>query len=333
MLIGCKVTKKLFNFNGRKGENLDLRYFFIIFASVFEEKSIWDMGKKLSKGRRGGIQIVTLCISTTLVLALLGLIAFFILTARNVSNTVKENLTVTLLLDDIMTVNDGHELTRELYHRPYTHFVDYIGKDEMLRTQSRQIGLDPMEFLEENPFSASIELTLKADYANQDSLKWIEKEWKDTEVIPEIIYQKDLMAKVNDNVRKISIALAVLAALFLVIAISLINNTIRLGFYSQRFKIHTMKLVGASYGFIRRPFMLRMLLVGILSSILACAVIAGIVYALINFEPEVKPLVTQDVMILTAATVLAIGLIISLACGFFSVNRFLRMKASDLYKY
>ena len=286
----------------------------------------------LNKGKKGGMQIVTLCISTTMVLVLLGVIAFFVLIARNVSNSVKENLTVTLLLTDSTSVNDGHMLTRDLYHRPYTNFIDYIGKDEVLRDETRQLGIDPSEFLDENPFTSSIELTLVATYANADSLKWIEKEWRKNKAVSDIIYQKDLLEIVNNNIQKIGLILLVLVAIFLIISISLINNTIRLGVYSQRFKMHTMKLVGASYGFIRRPYMWRMLLVGLLSSVFACVILSAGLYALYSFEPEIQDIITPEMMIMVAAAVVVLGLLISLACGFVSVERFLKMKAGDLYK-
>ena len=278
------------------------------------------------------MQIVTLCISTTMVLVLLGMIAFFVLIARNISNSVKENLTVTLLLTDSTSVNDGHMLTRDLYHRPYTNFIDYIGKDEVLRDETRQLGIDPSEFLDENPFTSSIELTLVASYANADSLKWIEKEWRKNKAVSDIIYQKDLLEIVNDNIQKIGLILLALVAIFLIISISLINNTIRLGVYSQRFKMHTMKLVGASYGFIRRPYMWRMLLVGLLSSVFACVILSAGLYALYSFEPEIQDIITPEMMIMVAAAVVVLGLLISLACGFVSVERFLKMKAGDLYK-
>lgn len=291
------------------------------------------MGEQLDKGRRGGMHIAPLCISSTLVLALLGLITFFILTAHNASNSIKEHLTVTLLLDDSVTLEQGRKMTRTLYHRPYTHIIDYIGKDETLKEQSKLIGIDPMEFLDENPFLASIELTLKANYANQDSLKKLEKEWYASKLVTEITYQKDLMAKVNTNVKKISAILLALTMIFLIISISLINNTIRLGFYSQRFKIHTMKLVGASYGFIRKPFMWKMFIVGAMSSLLACIMLICCILALIGFESEMEPLVNAQLIFTVCLIVIVSGLTIPLLCGYFSVNRFLKMKAGDLYRY
>lgn len=286
----------------------------------------------LQKGKRGGMQIATLCISTTMVLVLVGIIVFFTCIARNLSNSVKENMTVTLVLADSITENQGHLLTRNLYHRPYTHFIDYISNKEILAQESKELGINPVEFLEVNPFSNTIELTLKANYANSDSLKWIEKEWKAQKAVSEIRYQKDLLKTVNDNINKIGVILLVLLILFLIISVSLINNTIRLSVYSQRFKMHTMKLVGASYGFIRKPYMKKMTIVGLISSALANIILSGFLYALYSFDPNAQSVITLNVVMIVIAAVFLVGLIISLACGYVSVNRFLRMKAGDLYK-
>lgn len=291
------------------------------------------MNKKSKKGRRGGIRIATLCLSTSMVLVVLGLIALSMLSARNISNSVKENMTVSLLLEDSMTVNQGHLFTKTLYHRPYTNGIDYIGKDEVLKEHIKTIGVDPTEFLDENPFTSSIELTLKADYANADSLKWIEKEWKAFGGVTDIIYQQEMLNMVNDNIKRISLVLIIIAVILLIVIFSLINSTIRLGVYSQRFKMHTMKLVGATYGFIRRPYMLRMLLVGVISSVAACVVLGIGVWLLFDFEPEAMTIVTPQVLAITALVVVVCGLIITTTCGFISINRFLRMKARDLYRY
>ncbi len=291
------------------------------------------MKKNSKKGKKGGMHVATLCLSTTMVLIILGLIVLFLLTARNISNTFRENMTVSLLLNDSVSVNQGHELTRMLCHRSYTNGIDYIGKDEVLKKHVESIGADPMEFLDENPFAASIEITLRANYANSDSLKWIEKEWKATGKISDIIYQQDLMDLMNKNIKRISLILIIVAVILLVVSFSLINNTIRLGVYSQRFKMHTMKLVGATYRFIRRPYLKKMLLVGVISSIAACMILGGGVLVLFDFEPNAVSVVTTEVLTITGLTIFVAGIVITLACGFFSVNRFLRMKARDLYRY
>ena len=175
-------------------------------------------------------------------------------------------------------------------------------------------------------------MQLKAEYANNDSLKWITRELRANSNIEDITYQKDFMDQVNANLRKISIVLLVLAALLTFISFSLINNTIRLSVFSRRFSIHTMKLVGASWSFIRWPFIKRAIAEGLVAAIVADGVLAAGIYALYNLEPEILVVVDWRVMTITGVAVLLFGLIITTFCSYLSVNRFLRMSAGDLYK-
>lgn len=278
------------------------------------------------------MQVVTLCISTTMVLILLGLVVLSVLTAHNLSNYVKENLTVTVMLGDTVSVNDAHRLCRDLYHRPYARNIDYISKEQALKEQSAAMGSDPSEFLGMNPFSATLELQLRSDYACRDSLKWIEKELKQNAKVTDVAYQEDLMDMVNKNLQKVNLVLLILAVLLTFISYSLISNTVRLGVYSRRFTIHTMKLVGASWGFIRRPFMRSAMVIGILAALLACAVLGGAFYALWKYEPHIMSIVTWQMLTITAIAVFLFGLIITALCSYISVNRFLRMTAGELYK-
>ena len=171
---------------------------------------------------------MTLCISTTMVLILLGMVVFSVLMARNLSAYVKENLTVTVMLRDDVSVNDAHLLCRDLYHRPYSRNIDYISKQQAQKEQSEAMGSDPSEFLGFNPFVATLEIQLKADYVNRDSLKWISKELKKNTRVTDVAYQEDLMDKVNTNLQKINMVLLVLAVLLTCVSFSLINNTVRL---------------------------------------------------------------------------------------------------------
>ena len=278
------------------------------------------------------MQVVTLCISTTMVLILLGLVVFSVLTAHNLSNYVKENLTVTVMLGDTVSVNDAHRLCRDLYHRPYARNIDYVSKEQALKEQSEAMGSDPSEFLGVNPFVATLELQLKSDYANRDSLQQIAKELRQNPKVSEVAYQEDLMDKVNVNLQKVSLVLLVLALLLTFISYSLISNAVRLGVYSRRFIIHTMKLVGASWGFIRRPFMVDGLIVGIVAAVLACGVLAAGVWTLYQYEPNLTAIITWQVLVITGISVLLFGLIITSLCSYISVNKFLRMRAKDLYK-
>ena len=204
--------------------------------------------------------------------------------------------------------------------------------EQALKEQTEAMGTDPSEFLGMNPFVASIELQLRAQYANTDSLKWISTNLKSDKRITDITYPQDLMDSVNRNLNKINIVLLVLAVLLTCVSFSLINNTVKLGMYARRFTIHTMKLVGASWSFIRRPFLGNAVGIGLLAAVIADAVLAAGVYALYTYEPGVLTVITWEVMAVTGGAVFLFGLLITLLCAYFSVNRFLRMKAGDLYK-
>ena len=289
--------------------------------------------KRRRHGRRqGSLQIITLCISTSLVLILLGMVTFTVLTARNLSSYVKENLTVTLMLSEKMTVAESQRLRTSLNNKRYISRTLYISPQHALKEHVKAMGSDPTDFLGGNPFVGSIEMQLKAEYANNDSLKWITRELRANSNIEDITYQKDFMDQVNANLRKISIVLLVLAALLTFISFSLINNTIRLSVFSRRFSIHTMKLVGASWSFIRWPFIKRAIAEGLVAAIVADGVLAAGIYALYNLEPEILVVVDWRVMTITGVAVLLFGLIITTFCSYLSVNRFLRMSAGDLYK-
>lgn len=291
------------------------------------------MGMKRKKARsRRGLQVVTLCISTAMVLVLLGMVVFFVLSARNLSAHMKENLTMTVMLKDSVSVNDAHLFCRELYHRPYSHDIDYISKEQAQREQVKELGSDPSEFLGFNPFPATLEVRLKADYACRDSLKWIVKELKKDKRVSDLAYMEDLMDRVNVNLSRVSIVLLVLALLLTFVSFSLISNTVRLSVYANRFVIHTMKLVGASWGFIRRPFLKQAVMVGVIAAVLAIAVLGAGVYGLYLTQPGIVEIVTWEVLSLTAAAVLLFGIVITALCAFLAVNKFLKMKAQELYK-
>ena len=291
------------------------------------------MTKKHRKtGSRHGLQAVTLCISTAMVLVLLGMVVFSVLSAQNLSAYVKENLTVTMVLSQDMSNPEAKALTNQLRKLPYINRVEYISKEQVLKEQTEAMGTDPSEFIGMNPFVGSMEVQLKAQYANTDSLKWIAKSLKKNQKVTDITYSQDLMDSVNNNLQRINMVLLVLAVLLTSVSFSLINNTVRLGMYARRFTIHTMKLVGASWGFIRGPFVRNAMGLGLLAAVVADGVLAGGVYALYMYEPDVLVVLTWEVLAITGGSVLLFGILITLFCSWLSVNRFLRMKAGDLYK-
>ena len=276
--------------------------------------------------------MVTLCISTSMVLVLLGLVVFSVQTSRNLSQWVKENLTVTVLLNDKVSVADAKQFRQDLSHRPFSKNIDYISREQALKEQTEAMGSDPSEFLGMNPFPATLELQLYSDYANADSLEWISEELRKNEKVSDVAYQVDLMDSVNRNLTKMNLLLLVIAGLLTFVSFALISNFVRLSVYSRRFLIHTMKLVGASWGFIRRPFMKQGLVVGIIAAVFAIMVLGASVYALYYYEPNLMLVITWRELVITAVAVLLFGIIITSVSAYISVNKFLRMTPGELYK-
>lgn len=289
-----------------------------------------------SKSRNNAVsyfdmQFITSSISTTLVLLLLGLVAFFVLAANNLSVYVRENINFSVLISDDMKETDILKLQKRLNNEPFVKETEYISKKQALKEQTEAMGTDPQEFLGYNPFTASIEIKLHSDYANSDSIAKIEKLIKRNTNIQDVLYQKDLIDAVNENIRNISLVLLALAVMLTFISFALINNTIRLAIYSKRFLIHTMKLVGASWGFIRRPFLKRNIWSGVLAAFIADTILMGAAYWLVSYEPELIRVITPEVMLLVSGAVLVFGVVITFLCAYLSINKYLRMKASTLY--
>lgn len=277
------------------------------------------------------MQFITSSISTTLVLLLLGLVVFFVLAANNLSVYVRENINFSVLISDDMKETDILKLQKRLNNEPFVKETEYISKKQALKEQTEAMGTDPQEFLGYNPFTASIEIKLHSDYANSDSIAKIEKLIKRNTNIQDVLYQKDLIDAVNENIRNISLVLLALAVMLTFISFALINNTIRLAIYSKRFLIHTMKLVGASWGFIRRPFLKRNIWSGVLAAFIADTILMGAAYWLVSYEPELIRVITPEVMLLVSGAVLVFGVVITFLCAYLSINKYLRMKASTLY--
>lgn len=277
------------------------------------------------------MQFITSSISTTLVLLLLGMVVFFVLSANNLSNYVRENISFTILISDDMKEAEALKLQSAMAEKNYVRKSIYISKEQALKEQTEAMGTDPAEFLGYNPFTASIEIKLKAAYAHTDSIAWIEKEILTNKKVMEISYPENLLDSVNRNIQRLSLFLIGLASLLTLISFALINNTIRLAVYSKRFLIHTMKLVGASWGFIRRPFLLRNLWIGMLAAAIADAILLASAYTLVNYEPQLIDIITPSTLLTVMMTVFVFGVTITSMCAYFSINKYLRMKAGTLY--
>jgi cell division transport system permease protein len=268
-----------------------------------------------------------------MVLILLGVVVLSGLTARNLSNYVRENLTVTVMLGDSVSEVEAMQFCTSLQQRHYAKDVVYISKEQALREQTEAMGSDPSEFLGANPFVATLEMRLKGDYANSDSLRQIVSELKQNKrQVAEVAYQEDLTERVNRNLQRVTVVLLALAVLLIIVCYSLISNSVRLSVYSRRFAIHTMKLVGASWSFIRWPFLRRAFTIGVIASLLACVVLGSMVFALYRYQPGTEQMLSFGELAITAIAVFASGFVIMLICTLLSVNKFLRMTAGELYK-
>ena len=277
------------------------------------------------------MQAFTSTISVSLLLILLGLIVLLSLTARVVADSVKENLTVTVVLDDDVQTAEAEQLQDSLNTKYYVSSIDYISREQALQEQVESMGIDPTELLGANPFSISMEVKVKPEYASGDSLQWISQEFRSMKYVADVMYQKDLVESINRNLHRASLFLLAIALLLVIISLSLINNTVRLGVYSHRFVLHTMKLVGAKWSFIRWPFLVRGFWIGFVAALIADAAIFSGIYWAARYDSSVLQYVTEQNMIVTAVSVFAIGLVLTTVCTYFSVTHCLKMRGSELY--
>ena len=277
------------------------------------------------------LQGITSTISTSLLLILLGLVVLLSLTARVVADSVKENLTVTIVLDDDAQTAEAEQVQSVLNEKSYISSIDYISREQALQEQIESMGIDPTDFLGANPFSISMEIKVKPEYSSNDSLQWISKELRTTKHVADVMYQKDLVESLNRNLHRASFFLLAIALLLVIISLSLINNTVRLSVFNHRFVIHTMKLVGAKWSFIRWPFLVRGFWIGVVSALIADSVIFFGVHWAAVYDASVLNFITQQNMIITALSVLGIGLFLTIVCTYFSVTHCLKMRGSELY--
>lgn len=276
-------------------------------------------------------QFVTTCLSTMLVLVLLGTIVLFVLSAQNLSTYVRENINISVLINDEMDSLHIQNLKTSFEKAEYVKELQYISKEEALQEECEAQGTDPSEFLGFNPYTASFEIKVKGDHATNEGMDKIVKSMKATPGVIDVIYSKDLIKAVNDNIKKISIILLIIAALFTYISFALINNTVQLTIFSKRFTINTMKLVGANWNFIRKPFLLNGVVMGIISAVAADGLLLFGVKWLEKYEPQISLVVDWKVLAIVGISVFVFGLLITLFCILISLNKYLKMSTNKLY--
>ena len=271
-------------------------------------------------------------ISSTMVLVLLGMVVLFALTARELSRSMRESLVITVVLQDDVSEPDAMALRDALSMAPYVKQLHYISREQALEEQRQSMDLDPTEFLGENPFAISMELTLYEPYSSSDSLLVISDALKRDKSVADVLYQKDLVDNLNLNLNRASVVLLVVAVLLIIISMSLINNMVRMLIFNRRFNIYTMKLVGARWSFVRRPFMLRAVGMGIGSARIADVLLIAPVQWLLSYDASFSVYLPLRNIGIMAGSVLLFGLTLMLVCTYVSVTRVLRFRESDLYQ-
>ncbi|MDH6311617.1 cell division transport system permease protein [Parabacteroides sp. PFB2-10] len=274
---------------------------------------------------------LTSIISIALVLFLLGLIVLMGLLGNQLSAYVKENISFSILLKDNLREADIRSMQKSLEAKPFIKSTEYISKEQAAKELEEELGENPETFLGFNPLQASIEVKLHSEYANPDSLKTIEREIMSYTSASDLLYRKDMMEMVHTNMTKIGFGLLLLAIVLMVISFVLISNTIRLLIYSKRFLINTMKLVGATAGFIRRPFVGYNVVSGIFAAILAIFMLTGALYYIQGELSGFIQIIDIPTLLLVYLTVIALGILLSVVATYLAVNRYLRMRSDEMY--
>jgi cell division transport system permease protein len=283
--------------------------------------------------RRLNSSYFTSIISITLVLFTLGFLGLVVINASSLSNYIKENIGFEIIMKQDAREADIVYLQKMLDAQNYVKSTDYITKEEAIKRLSDALGEDFTSFLgnKDNPLLPSIDVRFKAEWANNDSLVKIKDFVMSHEGVKEVYYQKSLVHLINKNLRRISLFLSSVSILLLIITIALINNTIRLSVYSKRFTIRSMQLVGATRGFIRRPFLYKSLFQGLFSALLALVILTAIITALWKNLPELQAITSQRMLLILYGFVILLGLLVSGISTYIVVNKYLRLKPDKLY--
>lgn len=273
----------------------------------------------------------TVVISLSLVLFLLGIVGWIFINARSLVNHVKENVNVQVFLKEDAGQPEAERLKKTIDAANYTRTATFKSKEEAAEEMKEKTGDDFVAFLGFNPLPSAININLKAEYANPDSIAWIEKEIASDKSVREVVYQKVLIDNISKNTRKISAIILFFSVLLIVIAVALINNTIRLSIYAKRFLIRTMYLVGATQSFIRKPFIVKGIVNGVIAGIIADILVVLFIVMANRFIPELLVVQNPNYLVLLFLATILVGILISGLSSALSVRKYLRLKTEDLY--
>ena len=274
---------------------------------------------------------MSIVISMSLVLFVLGILGFLLINANRLSNHVKQNIGFSVMIKEGVKNVDIMQLQKWIDSKPYSLETDWVSKEDAAKELQEQLGEDFIAFLGYNPLLESIDIKLKSSYANPDSLLILQQQLIKNDLIHEVFYQKDLVEKINENVRKMSVFLLSFCILLFIISFTLINNTIRLTVYSKRFLIRTMKLVGATNKFIKGPFLSDSIYNGIYSSLLAICMLVAVFQLLQSDMPSFLNIQNFKSIGIIFACIFAVGILFTWLSTFFALRKYLRIKESEIY--
>lgn len=270
-------------------------------------------------------------ISISLVLFLLGMLGLLVLNTKKVADHFKEQIALTVYLKDNAKEVEIEQLKKSLAMADYTKSTNYVSKEQAAEAHSEEIGEDFMEFLGYNPLQNSIDVYMNADYVSSEQVDKIAADLTEKGFVDEVVYDKPLIALLNDNVKKISLWVLIASSVFTFIAVLLINSSIRLAVYSKRFIIKTMQMVGATKGFIRRPFIWQSVKLGIIGAVVALIGMAGVLYYLNNSFRELNLLGDVKMLATLFIGIFLMGIVITWISTYFATSRFLNLKTDELY--
>ena len=281
--------------------------------------------------RRVKSSYVSVVVSTTLVLFILGLIGMLVLSTDSLTRHIKENFAVEVVLKDQVKQQDLEQFIRAIEIAPYAKGAKYVSREDALNTLKEDLGEDFVEFVGGNPLSDRVDVFFKAEYADSRHVDSLAATLMNADIVESIDYNRIMLDEINTNIRTIGLWLGGFAILFLVVSVLLINNSVRLTIYSKRFIIKTMQMVGATQQFISRPFVNRLVGSALLSAAIALTLLSGIVYYLYRWQPEYRLVLDFRLIGVLYCGIVVASALITMISGRIAVRKFLSMRTEDLY--
>jgi len=290
------------------------------------------MEKKGKKGISTFSAQITSTVSVALVLLLLGIISMLGIAARSITTEIRENMGFSVIFSDTATVNNVNSLKKYFSTSPGVSGIIYFSPEDALQKWQEETGEDLVKVLGINPLPGELEVKVKARYASTDSINSMIAPLKKLPYVSEISVHSDMVDSINHNIKSIALILTIVAAALLFISFALINNTVRLTVYSRRFLIHTMKLVGATGGFIRRPIINSNMLSGLVAAIIADLLLAGALFYLHSADKVIATALPWEEAAWVFAGIIVIGIAICSIASLFATNKYLRSDYDDMFK-